>query len=76
MIKGLYQYLLEENYANVDGLVLSCVSQNIVLSGVLYDLDMTKESGTKLFQTLFKKADEYDNILIEKFGCMPRLEEL
>ena len=76
MIKGLYQFLLEENYAHVDGLVLSCVSQNIVLSGVLYDLDMTKESGTKLFQTLFKKADEYDNILIERFGCMPRLEEL
>jgi hypothetical protein len=42
----------------------------------LYDLDMTRESGTKLFQTLFKKADEYDNILIERFGCMPRLEEL
>lgn len=76
MIKSLYQFLLEENYNNVDGLVLSCVSQNIVLSGVLYDLDMTKESGTKLFRTLFKKADEYDNILIEKFGCMPRLEEL
>jgi len=76
MIKALYQYLLEENYANADGLVLSCVSQNIVLSGVLYDLDMTRESGTKLFQTLFKKADEYDNILIERFGCMPRLEEL
>ena len=76
MIKGLYQFLLEENYTNVDGLVLSCVSQNIVLSGVLYDLDMTKESGAKLFQTLFKKADEYDNILIERFGCMPRLEEL
>lgn len=76
MIKGLYKFLLEENYFNVDGLVLSCVSQNIVLSGVLYDLDMTKESGSKLFRMLFKKADEYDNMLIEKYGCMPRLEEL
>ena len=76
MIKGLYKYLLEENYTNADGLVLSCVSQNIVLSGVLYDLDMTRDSGLRLFQNLFKKADEYDNLLIEKHGCMPRLEEL
>jgi serine protease Do len=75
-IKNLYRFLLEENYLNTDGLVLSCVSQNIVLSGVLYDLDMTRESGTKLFRTLFKKADEYDTILIEKYGCTPRLEEL
>lgn len=75
MIKALYQYLLEENYNKTDGLVLSCVSQNIVLSAVLYDLDMTKESGMALFQSLFKKADEYDKILIEKFNCVPRLEE-
>ena len=76
MIRGLYKFLLEENYRNKNGLVLSCVSQNIVLSGILYDLDMTKENGTKLFKTLFEKADEYDNLLIEKFGCLPRLEEL
>lgn len=76
MIRDLYKFLLEENYKNPDGLVLSCVSQNIVLSGVLYDLDMTRESGTKMFKLLFKKADEYDNLLIEKFGCVPRLEEL
>jgi serine protease Do len=76
MIKDLYKYLLEENYANTDGLVLSCVSQNIVLSGILYDLDLTRENGTRMFSTLFKKADEYDNILMEKYGCIPRLEEL
>ncbi|MBA4167923.1 MAG: hypothetical protein H0X41_10340 [Chitinophagaceae bacterium] len=74
IIKGLYQYLLEENYS-LDGLVLSCVGQNIVLSGIVYDLDMTKENGTKMLGALFKKADEYDNILINHFGCIPRLEE-
>jgi serine protease Do len=73
-IKGLYKYLLEENYS-LDGLVLSCVSQNIVLSGVVYDLDMTKENGAKMLSSLFKKADEYDSILINNFGCIPRLEE-
>jgi len=73
-IRGLYEYLLSEN-AGLDGLVLSCVSQNIVLSGIVYDMDMTRENGTKMMSTLFKKADEYDNILINRFGCIPRLEE-
>lgn len=74
-IKSLYKFLLGENYGRIDGLVLSCVSQNIVLSAVLYDMDMTKESATELFGTLFKKADEYDHLLVERFGCIPRLEE-
>ncbi len=73
-IKELYKYLLEEN-CNRDGVVLSCSSQNIVLSGIIYDLDMTKENGTKMLSVLFKKADEYDDILINRFGCIPRLEE-
>lgn len=75
MIKKLYEFLLRENYKNGE-LTISCVNQNIVLSAVIYDLDMTRESGSKLLQKLFKKADEYDNILIEEYGCMPRLEEL
>ena len=76
LISALYAFLLQENYNNTQGLVLSCVGQNIVLSAVLYDLDISKEIGTRMFQTLFKKADEYDNILIQKFGCVPRLEEV
>jgi len=39
-------------------LVLSYVSQNIVLSGIIYDLDITKENGTKMLSGLFKKADD------------------
>jgi serine protease Do len=74
IIKELYQYLPEENFI-LGGLVLSCVSQNIVLSGIIYDLDLTKENGVKMLSSLFKKADEYDNILINHFGCIPRLEE-
>lgn len=75
-IKALYKFLLRQNYDQADGLVLSCVGQNIVLSGVMYDLDITKESATKMLSTLFKKADELDNMLITEFGCVPRLEEL
>ena len=73
-IKPLYQYLLQENY-KMNGLVLSCVKQNIVLSSIVYDLDMTKDSGMETFRRLFKKADEYDDFLKKEYGCVGRLEE-
>ena len=65
---------MRENY-RLNGLVLSCVKQNIVLSSIVYDLDMTKESGIETFQHLFRKADEYDDYLKTQFGCVGRLEE-
>jgi serine protease Do len=73
-IKPLYQFLLQENY-RINGLVLSCMKQNLVLSSVVYDLDMTRESGTETFQRLFRKADEYYQYLKKEFNCVERLEE-
>lgn len=73
-IKPLYQFLLEENY-RINGLVLSCVKQNIVLSCIMYDLDMTKENGADSFRNLFQKADHYDDFLKKEFACTARLEE-
>lgn len=73
-IKPLYQFLLQENY-KLDSLVLSCVKQNIVLSCIMYDLDMTKEAGIEMFRDLFQKADYYDNLLEKEFGCQELLEE-
>jgi serine protease Do len=73
-IKPLYQFLLRENY-QVSGLVLSCVKQNIVLSCIMYDLDMTKETGSETFRHLFQKADYYDDYLKKEFSCISRLEE-
>jgi serine protease Do len=73
-IKPLYQFLLQENY-KLDGLVLSCVRQNIVLSCIMYDLDMTKENGIEMFRDLFRKADYYDELLEKEYGCMELLEE-
>ena len=43
-IKPLYRFLLEENY-RLNGLVLSCSGQNIVLSCIMYDMDVTVENG-------------------------------
>lgn len=73
-IKPLYQYLLQENY-QINGLVLSCVKQNIVLSRIIYDKDMTKEGGAAAFRKLFEKADYYDDHLKSSFKCVDRLEE-
>ena len=73
-IKPLYQFLLQENF-RVNGLVLSCVKQNIVLSCIMYDLDMTKENGADSFRNLFQKADYYDDFLKQEYSCTERLEE-
>ena len=73
-IKPLYQFLLEENY-RLEGMMLSCVKQNIVLSSIIYDLDMTKDSGVESFRNLFEQANHYDNKLKAEYGCVDRLEE-
>jgi serine protease Do len=73
-IRRLYEFLLQENY-RVNGLVLSCFQQNIVLSSLIYDLDLNKENGTETFRNLFLRADEYDDLLKNDYGCLPRLEE-
>ena len=73
-IKPLYQFLLQENF-KVNRLVLSCVKQNIVLSCIMYDLDMTKENGAESFRNLFQKADYYDDFLKTTYNCIDRLEE-
>ena len=66
-IKPLYKFLLEENY-RTNGLVLSCVKQNIVLSCIMYDLDMTKEYGARAFRHLFQRADHYDDYDLLRFN--------
>jgi serine protease Do len=54
---------------------LSCVKQNIVLSCIMYDLDMTKEGGAASFRNLFQQADHYDDFLKREYSCTDRLEE-
>src|SRR6476661_1657548 len=74
-IKSLYKFLLDENYGMQDSLVLSCVKQSIVLSCIMYDLDLTKETGIEMFRNLFQKADYYDQLLEQDFACQELLEE-
>jgi serine protease Do len=73
-IADVYQYLLQENFG-MQGKLFSMQGENIVLSSLLYDLELSVESGESMFRDLFERADAYDTILIEKYGCQPILEE-
>jgi len=68
-IDKIYEYLLRENY-KLEGLLFSTFQQNIVLSFLIYDKYFNAESGKKVMQNLFKKADDYDHILVEKYGAL------
>lgn len=74
-IKPLYKFMLDQNYGMQDSLVLSCAKQSIVLSCIMYDLDMTKDTGVEMFRNLFQKADYYDQLLEQEYGCRELLEE-
>jgi serine protease Do len=70
----LYTFLLKEN-CTLKGMLFSTNGENIVLSSLVNDVDLTAESGELLFKNLFEKADYYDNLLMEQYGCRPILEE-
>ena len=73
-IATLYTYLLKENY-HMRSKLFSLQGDNIVLSSLIYDMELSVENGTPLFDDLFRKADFYDTLLIEQYGCQPILEE-
>lgn len=70
----VYEYLLKENYT-LRNMLFSVSKQDILLSSLSNDLDMTFESGFKIFELLFQKANLYNKILIEQYACLPKLEE-
>lgn len=70
-IGPLYEYLLKQNYS-IEGLTFSVnpKGQDIILSLLIYDRYLNFDSGLKLFQHLFEKADHYDDILVNQFGAL------
>ena len=73
-IKPLYEFLLRENYAN-EALTFSVHEQDILLSLLIYDRYLNEDTGMQLLQTLFQKADHYDNVLVEQFGAQWKVDE-
>ncbi len=72
-IKPLYEFLLRENFSN-DALTFAVHEQDILLSLLIYDRYLNEETGMQLLQNLFQRADHYDNILVEKFGAVWKVE--
>ncbi len=72
-IKPVYQFLLQENY-KIEGLSFSVRGNDIILSLLIFDQYLIKDSALHLFSYLFEKADEYDNILVEQYGASWREE--
>lgn len=67
-IGDLYAFLLRENFST-EALTFSLREQDVILSLLIFDRYLDEEVGMRLFKKLLEKADEYDNLLVEKFGA-------
>ena len=67
-IKEVYEFLLLQNNI-LEGLTFSIKGKEVVLSLIIFDRYLGTDSGLEMFQHLFQKADDYDNILVEEYGC-------
>ncbi len=67
-ISEIYSYMLHQNY-ELGGLTFSVKGQDIILSLLIFDQYLNKETSKKLFDHLSEAADYHDNILVEKYGA-------
>ena len=64
----IYRYLLKENlYLN--DISLSIKENNIIISFLTNDRDLSATYLSKMIKKLLIAADKYDNILVEKFNA-------
>jgi serine protease Do len=73
-IAAIYEFMLRENY-NDGNPVFSVNNQSILLSVIVYEDDLSEESGEIIFRKLFENADHYDGILIGTYGAVPCMKE-
>lgn len=73
-IGSVYEFLLKENN-NTEGILFCVHNQDIILSSLIFDQYLTFETGKVIYGNHFKKADYYDDYLIQNFGCLPRVTE-
>lgn len=67
-IDEIYDYLLQQNN-KLSYLQFSINENSIYLSYIIVDSSLTLEEGKVALQRLFKYSDEYDDILINKYGA-------
>lgn len=73
-IAPLYEFLLRENY-QLRYLHFSVQQQDIIASWVIYGQYLNPDTATEQIQYFIRKADEYDNLLVNRFGARWRERE-
>lgn len=73
-IAPIYEFLLKENY-KLKYLNFSVQQQDIIASWVIYGQYLHPETATEQLQYFIRKADEYDNLLVNRFGARWRNQE-
>ena len=64
----LAEFLLREN-AKLEGLTFSIHNNHVLISMLIYNRYLRRDSGSRLFERLCLAADAYDDILVDRFGC-------
>lgn len=64
----IYRYLLKENLF-LNDISLSIKENNIIISFLTNDRDLSSTYLSKMIKKLLVAADKYDNILVEKFNA-------
>jgi serine protease Do len=72
-IKELYEFLLKTNY-DLESVTFSVRNQDIILSLLIFDQYLNVEVGTKLMKHLFERADHFDDILIDEYGAIKKVD--
>lgn len=72
-IREIYIYLLQQNYL-LEGLSFSILHRDIVLSLQVFDHSFKPENAQQIFNNLFDKANEYDDVLIQTYGAVARVD--
>lgn len=67
-IEELYYHLLRANHG-LEGISISLRDQDIILSLLIFDQFINKETMHRLFENLLTKADELDNYLVAAYGA-------
>jgi len=70
----VYNYLLEEN-SKLSYLQFSINENSIYLSYLIVDSSLTEDEGKVALERLFKYANKYDDILINKYGAIKQKKD-
>lgn len=73
-IADLYEYLLRENQ-RMKYTHFSINGNQVVIGAVFYETDIERETGKRIFTSVFREAENYEKILMDKFKCRPILLE-